>query len=733
MMADNHSSPNTSNRLYDLLPVVYRQRDLEVGQPLLKLLGVIAGQVDVVENDIAQLYENWFIETCDDWVVPYIGDLIGYRPPHGAGVSPDPTLLPINKTLSARREVANSVRFRRRKGSIWLLEQLAEAVAGWPSRVVELGRHVGQTQSIDHPHLKRCGTVDLRRADALDLVGTPFDSVAHAVDVRGVESDRSPGAYNIQNVAVYLWRLPLHSVTCMQAYCLEEAGDHCYTFSILGNDTPLYNLPVVDPEPEDIAGELNLPVPIRRKAFETRVAGGDERCQASDKYYGEGRSLAIWLGSAGGNDKTLYTADKIIPADLSEWRYRPPHGYVAVDPELGRIAFPPSQLPDNDVLVSYHYAFGMDIGGGEYQRADVASSKISTYRVKVGTGLPTIQAACERWAGERPTSAVIELTENNVYQEPLQIELHKGQSLEIRAVNGVRPVIDLIDRRASRPDALTVMGAAGSRMTLDGVLVTGRGIEFRGTFAEIAIRHCTLVPGWSLHPDARPRRPAEPSLSFVDASAHVRIDRCIIGAIQATQEDISADPVAMRISDSIVDATSNALIAIGEPDEGVASITLTVVRSTILGQVHTHAIALAENSIFTGAVRVARRQYGCVRYCYVQPGSRTPSRYCCQPDLVDKALDEEVRFEHLSRSERHVLGQAERQRVEPQFITARYGEPAYCRLARGCAEEITHGAEDRAELGVFHDLFEAQRVANLRNRLVEYVPAGTDVGLIFAS
>ncbi len=52
------------DRLYDLLPVIYRQRDTELGSPLRSLLQVIAEQVNVVEDDIAQLYENWFIETC---------------------------------------------------------------------------------------------------------------------------------------------------------------------------------------------------------------------------------------------------------------------------------------------------------------------------------------------------------------------------------------------------------------------------------------------------------------------------------------------------------------------------------------------------------------------------------------------------------------------------------------------------------------------------------------------
>jgi hypothetical protein len=34
-------------------------------------------------------------------------------------------------------------------------------------------------------------------------------------------------------------------------------------------------------------------------------------------------------------------------------------------------------------------------------------------------------------------------------------------------------------------------------------------------------------------------------------------------------------------------------------------------------------------------------------------------------------------------------------------------------------------------MGVWHDLYEPQREANLVARLAEYVPAGTDVGIVF--
>jgi hypothetical protein len=36
-------------------------------------------------------------------------------------------------------------------------------------------------------------------------------------------------------------------------------------------------------------------------------------------------------------------------------------------------------------------------------------------------------------------------------------------------------------------------------------------------------------------------------------------------------------------------------------------------------------------------------------------------------------------------------------------------------------------------MGAFHDLFQPQRTANLEARLDEYVPAGAEAGIVFAT
>ncbi len=766
---------NKPDRLYELLPVVYRQRDAEQGYPLRAMLQVIAEQVDVVEDDIENLYENWFIETCDDWVVPYIGDLIGYRQVHEAGEPGDvrtPQGRLRNNILIPRRDAANTIRYRRRKGTLALFEVLANEAAGWPARAVEFYKRLGWTQHVNHLRLSRGRTADLRDGNALDLIDGPFERLAHTVDVRRVISHRSLGRYNIPSVGVFVWRLRAYSVTHAPACCIESVGPQCFTFGVLGHNTPLYNKPQPETEPTHIAQELNLPVPIRRRGLEERISQRPLKTQASADYFGEGKSFVIWAPGWPAKDTPQpIPRDWVIPADLSDWRYRAERGQAAVDPALGRIVFPAGQLPKRGVWVSYHYGFSADLGGGEYNRSMSQPVAHTLYRVSKdqpgADGFASINAALTKWRqdqqalGDEPAdaeekkkwlaekerlrAAVIEIGDSVAYTEPMAIALQSGESLQIRAANRTRPVIRLLDYMTEGPDAVTISGEKGSRFTLDGLIVTGRGLRISGpdrsepeVFAkrdlcDVRIRHCTLVPGWGLECDCEPKRPNEPSLELINTDAKVGIEHSIIGSIEVVADEVRTDPVQIAIRDSIVDATRLDRVAIGAPNLPLAFAKVTIVRSTVIGEVNTHAIALAENSIFMSKVLVGRRQVGCMRFCYVTPGSRTPRRYECQPDLVEKAVLALVKKDNLSTMERDSLISSERLRVEPELNSTRYGTPTYCQLADSCAEEIKRGADDESEIGAFHDLFQPQREANLHARLDEYTPAGMEAGIIYAS
>ncbi len=679
------------NALYRLLPAIYRVRDEEQGEPLSALLGVVASQAALLKEDIAGLYENWFIETCEDWVVPYIAGLVGYRPVRAAG-EPGPPDTPqgrlLNNALIPRREIANTIRLRRSKGTLAALEQLAHDVTGWTARAVESYDRVALLTPVGQA---RPGTAGVSDAGALSRLGIPFDTLARTVDVRSAAAGDGPAQANLHGVRLYVWRLRAYSVTRSQP-C--DKGNRRYTFSALGLDTPLFIRPEPEAAPTDIAGELNTPSPLRRQTLVERRAA----------LYGANASFCLYWQIHDNSPPEPVPPGRIVVADLSrdDWSYRPlpdqpgldlsdwgralPTHAIAVDPELGRILLPP-QPGYSLAYVSYHYGFSADIGGGEYHRklapaGDKAiriRSQMANADQKVHPSVPAAIAVFHDAA--RPQSShVVEFVDSDVYREVTDITVPRDCRFELRAANGCRPVIDL--RKAG---AWIVRGEPGSTIVLDGLLIHGGTLIIEGCPRQVEIRHTTIVPSDRV------------ALLFRlesgrgQAACDVRIESSIVGRLQVDRGDRQ---VHLTINDSIIDAQAK------RGDFAIldgANMELSVARSTLLGIIGASRVRRIEDTICNNWIWSDKKpEDNAVRFSTEQFTGISPDS---DPSI---------------------------------FLSTRYGDPRYCRLAPWCPPEIARGASDSSEMGVYHNLFLPQREAILRARLEEYTVMAMEAALCFA-
>ncbi len=667
-------------KLAGLLPAIYRTRDAEQGGALRALLSAIAGEIAVLEEDLAQLYDDQFIETCAEWVVPYIGDLIGYRALHGLTAS----------VSSPRAEVANTIRFRRRKGAAAMLEDLARDVTGWDAAVGEIFTQLATTQYLNHVRPDNLAIADIRDARSLEQINRPFDKVTRTVDVRNIGSGR--GRHNISNVAVFLWRLRAAPLTDSPAVRVD---DRRYLFNPLGSNTQLHARSAHDQDFSTRVAPGEVPDPVTRRALDEDLQHPPDR----QVYFGAGKSLDI----------SGVTVDKLHVCDLSDlgqgWAHKPAAGTVAIDPVLGRIAF--AEVPAALPLVSYHYATSANLGGGEYDREDSIDPLLAPVQ-KVPAPHATIQAALNAVTN----GGAVEIGNSGRYAERLRISVLAAARVELRAADRMRPAVTLSGE-------LTVTGENAAEVTLSGLVVSGGTLHVvetagHGRLQRLRLVHCTLVPGLALAPDGSPLQPTAPSLVVETADTVVEIDHCIVGALRVT------DGAHVTIADSIVDATTDSGVAYAGLDGKASGATLTIENSTVIGKVHAAALPHVSNVLFfarqvagdgfSGPVVSDRRQEGCVRFSYVPVGARVPRRYRCQPASDADAL-----------------------LVTPVFTSTRYGDPGYCQLSARSSPAITQGADDQAEMGAFHHLLQAQRETNLRVRLGEYLRFGLDAGIVYAS
>ncbi len=729
------------DRLYDLLPATIRARDQVTGQPLRALLRVVAEQVNVVEDDIARLYENWFIETCDPWAVAYVAALLGTAAL--AAPAPDrPDKLDSARgrrrlaLLLQRRAIANTLAYRRRKGTLAVLEALVRDVGGWAGHAVELRDRTAVFFALNYPHPERGRLVDLRRHDELDRGMGPFATLTRTVDLRGATAG---GRGEMTSVGLYVWTMRPARWGKTPACCIDNGADrgvcrpderrHDYTFSPLGNPVPLVRRLLGPPDLDRPVREAEVPAPIRLRDF--RDHKGD--------FYGPGKSLLIWQGDLAHGPVPL---ERIVPADLRR-PVRLKANEVAVDPESGRIALGLDQNVHQapPLWVRYYTGVPFDIGGGDYFRsADTPAAACHAFVLTHGfpaqapkdarpgkTIFETLADALAACAAEKHKHAVIELLDDGPFHLDKPLTVPAEKTIEIRATLGRHPLVLLGSPGEGGHFQPGPKDQTGGRLVLNGLLISDRPLVLRGPLEAVTIRDCTIVPGNGLGACGKPKLKHRPTLILRGLEGSVAIERSIVGAISVQGREggptRTGEPPPLTVRDSIVDDAGGPCPALGSPDCAAALVRLLAERSTFFGRVEVHAVELAEDCLFAGRVFVARRRQGCFHFCYVPPASKTPlPRYRCQPDLALASPQCEDKGDDKAVIEAH---------VRPRFRSRRYGDPEYALLDVDGPAELRRGASDQSEMGAFHDAYFAQRRDYLRAWVDEFTPAGSEVQIIY--
>lgn len=710
----------TAERLYDLLPAIHRVRDAEQGGVLRQLVEVLAEQVDVLREDLAQMYDDQFIETCAPWVAPYIGDLIGYRVLHGV----------VPEVASPRAEVANTIAYRRRKGTAAVLEQLAHDVTGWPARVVEYFERLATTQYMNHVRPHAAATPDLRRGQALGWVteqAGAFDDLAHTADVRriGARSPALAGRHNIQNVGIFLWRIAAVELTGSPLVPNAPADGRRFRFDALGADAPIFADPRAEEEITHLAEPFDVPLPLGRRWLGAHLGS----------YYGRGCSLLLQTATAGG-DPVAVPVSQVRVCDLSDvaggggaWSHEPPAGTVAVDPVLGRVWFGTALGAGDTAYATYHVGEAVPVGASGRPRGE----PVAAAPVREAADGEALQPHLDAIAG----GGTLRLTDTSVFSgAPViraQTPADPATAVTVRAADHQRPHL-----AATAPVRLDV--APGGTVVLEGLLVSGgplvleeAGDNQRRT---LVLRDCTLVPGEARTTAGEPAHPERASLLVLDPFADVTLERCIVGPV------VAVDGATVRLTDCVLDASTPESVAFcgrAEPGGGALRTVsgvgdqavgdgsepgghLVLEACTVIGGIHASVLDASNSALLAelapgdprlAAVWARRRQVGCVRYSYLPEGSRTGRRFHCRPDSDDPP--------------------GVRLATRPHHTSLRFGDPAYAQLRTSTPDAIRRGADDESEMGVTHLLYTPQREANLALRLDEYLRFGLEAGFFYAT
>jgi hypothetical protein len=767
-------------KIWEWIPAIYKDEDGLASNPdvLRSMVQIFASQAAVARRSIDRLWEDEFIELCDDWVIPYLGDLVGTRLVHE-----------LNRR-GRRVGVARTIFYRRRKGTPRVLEILIGDITGWQGVMVETFKRLARTRHGFDPEPAGLegfitqtppgGWAKLTSVRGANLVDGPFDEFAHTPDFRQLRGHL--GRYNIPKLNFHLFRLIPFEVNFATRF---DFGEGRFTFDPSGRDVPLFR-PDQRPDPENWrpASEWEIPaaIPCRllgaasysitAELLDDLISLGLSQAAADElaRYAGvvfrtEARLrqtiqsltqsaaiLALFdallagaitedspkahliptaiqpdpsaVAVAVGPDTSSLSIEhqRIAAGDLQDWGASlgmlTPEKILVIDPERGRLWF--RTAPTDQVWVPvYHYGFSADIGAGTYDRRAFVLTSNVVEMPNGGNAAPGPIPA----TFPTPRAGVFQFDDDKTYLPDSDIA--GITSVTYQAANFKRPYIKRVvpagtewiftaEPKAVIPPGQPEPDSNRRELTLEGLWI---GIEPQG-----------------LSPVPVPCTPLQTSLVLDGVFDRVTIRHCTLdpGGTQAqikpsecrvipyVQLVVRGDIEELIIDSSIVgpvveDTVSGALGRIQK---------LTVLDS-IIHSIDAQNVPAIDTDL--GHVELQRvTVFGDLRIDTLFASEALIQGLIVVTDNQHGCF----RFSATNNDpQRRLPPQFESSLFSPKipnhfFTSRRFGDPGYAQLSDTVPSSVVRGGENRSEIGAFNSLINPIKLGDLKAKVTEFMPFG---------
>lgn len=750
--ADDGFDRHYTEKLWALVPEVYRNEDglAEVPGSLRALIEIAAAQAAIARRSVDRLYDDLWVETADDWAIAYIGELLGTR------------AVNVLNRAAQRANVQRTIFYRRRAGTIRLLEILADDIADWDALASEAFRrllrnwHLLDGGPIPGPitGTPQWGLADLRNVRIGSVVDTAHDDLAHRPDFR--RGRGWLGRYNIPKVNLHLFRQYAYRLSGVTPF---RIAGRLFTLDPSGRDVPLFQVGGRAPTDCVAAAEWEVrgPIPCRRlnaasfRPLPEHAPVGLE--QELSPLYGrrfteeaallEAADAALATDPTPPNALADHEAAHLIAASM-EARTPRRNLLPGGDPAALSIAiaiaanFTDPPLGPQHLYGANLAEWGVDHGPPGWVEALVdpargrlrvmnpipADRELHVQRIFYGRFWPVGAGTHDR--GPRPSTGFAAVTVDQPdFTAPLTGELRLMDSrtfnpllpandvilasgdLTLSSADGERPYVVLTPQNGS---TVTIRSNdPEAELVIDGLWIgvfpaSGSGdgrLRIEGQWRTVTLRNVTLDPGGERA--AAPGSPPDPipavELVFGGAIDEIEIQAAMTGRIG--EQTGTLDPCAtdtIRISDSIVRSNS------GDPAIRLRNAELCMENCTVLGDVVGGRLT-ASQVLVDGLVEIEDQQSGCFRFSAAVAGSRVPRPY-----------------ESHFFTDRLPTG---------TFVSRRFGDPGYVQLSEIADVNIREGGESGTEIGAYNRALDPIKRADLQAKLAEFLPINAIAELVF--